>query len=308
VDGFEDLNLDSDNDPATDPTDTDNDGIPDYLDIDSDDDGLPDNVEAQSTAAYLAPLGIDMNGNGLDDAYEGGSMGLFPEDTDGDNLPDYLDEDSDNDGVPDHIEGHDHDRNGIPEASLIGSDKDNDGLDDGYEGATVIDMDVNDEIDDPQNDLPDTDGDGESDYRDIDDDGDGKITSDEDVNKDGDYTNDDIDGNGIPDYLEPNGSEPDLEVFNVVTPNGDGIHDVLSIRGLENYPNNTIKIYNRWGVLVYSTRGYNSQGNVFDGTSQGRVTIDQDNKLPVGTYFYILEFEDPGGTLKSINGYIYLNK
>lgn len=308
VDGFEDLNLDGDNNPATDPTDTDNDGIPDYLDIDSDDDGLPDNVEAQSTAAYLAPIGIDMNGNGLDDAYEGGSLGLFPEDTDGDNLPDYLDEDSDNDGVPDRIEGHDHDRDGIPEVTFIGSDKDNDGLDDGYEGTTAIDIDVNDEIDDPLNDLPDTDSDGESDYRDVDDDGDGKMTSDEDVNKDGDYTNDDSDGNGIPDYLEANSAEPDLEVFNVVTPNGDGIHDVLAIRGLENYPNNTIKIYNRWGVLVYSTRGYNSQGNVFDGTSQGRATIDQDNKLPVGTYFYILEYEDPASTLRTLNGYIYLNK
>jgi gliding motility-associated-like protein len=307
-DSFEDLNLDSDSNPATDPTDTDGDGIPDYLDIDSDDDGIPDNVEAQSSSGYIPPSGIDMNGNGLDDAYEVGFLGLFPVDTDGDNLPDYLDEDSDNDGVPDRIEGHDHNRDGIPEASLIGSDKDNDGLDDGYEGAVVIDVDVNDEIDDPVNDLPDTDGDGESDYRDTDDDDDGKTTRDEDANKDGDYTNDDVDGNGIPDYLEPNSSEPDLEVFNVVTPNGDGIHDVLTIRGLEDFPNNTIKIYNRWGVLVYSTRGYNSRSNVFDGTSQGRVTVDPDNKLPVGTYFYILEYEDQGGTLKTLSGYIYLNK
>lgn len=308
LDSFEDLNLDGDNDPATDPTDSDGDGIPDYLDIDSDDDGIPDNVEAQTSADYLPPLGIDMNGNGLDDAYESGSLGLFPVDSDGDSLPDYLDDDSDNDGVPDRIEGHDHNRDGMPEAGLIGSDKDNDGLDDGYEGTVVIDSDVNDELDDPVNDLPDTDEDGESDYRDVDDDEDGKMTLDEDVNKDGDYTNDDIDSNGIPDYLEHNGTEQDLEVFNVVTPNGDGIHDVLTIRGLEDFPNNTIKIYNRWGVLVYSTRGYNSRSNVFDGTSQGRVTVDPDNKLPVGTYFYILEYEDQGGVQKTLNGYIYLNK
>ena len=49
-----------------------------------------------------------------------------------------------------------------------------------------------------------------------------------------------MDADGIPDYLEPNASEEDIEVFNVVTPNGDGIHDVLSIRGLEDFPNNTI--------------------------------------------------------------------
>src|SRR5690606_12057160 len=110
---------------------------------------------------------------GLDDAYEqNGNLGLIPVDTDGDGLPDYVDEDSDNDGVPDHIEGHDHNHDGIPDVVFIGTDSDGDGLDDGYEGSVLIDMDVNDEIDDPLNDLPNTDGDQESDYRDTDDDGD----------------------------------------------------------------------------------------------------------------------------------------
>lgn len=307
ADAFEDLDLDGDNDPSTNPADSDGDGIPDYLDIDSDNDGIPDNVEAQATAAYIAPTGLDANANGMDDAYEVGGVGILPIDTDGDNLPDYLDDDSDEDGIPDAIEGHDFDRNGVPEVFLIGSDKDNDGLDDGYEGSTAIDIDVNDEIDDPINDLPNADGDSESDYRDTDDDGDGIDTRDEDANKDGNYVNDDTDNDGIPDYLEPNYSEV-IEVFNVVTPNGDGVHDVLSIRGLELYPNNTLHIYNRWGVLVYVTKSYNTQGNTFDGTSEGRVTVDKENKLPVGTYFYILEYEDQSGNMKSMSGYIYLNR
>uniref|UniRef100_UPI00374D0371 Ig-like domain-containing protein n=1 Tax=Spongiimicrobium salis TaxID=1667022 RepID=UPI00374D0371 len=311
VDTLEDLNLDGDGDPSTDPTDSDGDGIPDYLDIDSDDDGVPDNVEAQTTADYIPPSGVDANGNGLDDAYEtNGEVGIFPIDTDGDNLPDYLDEDSDNDGVPDNIEAHDHDHDGVPDVTYIGSDKDNDGLDDGYEGDTSIDIDVNDEIDDPFNDLPNTDEDEESDYRDTDDDDDGIETVDEDSNGDGNFANDDVNSNGTPDYLEsdldPNADE--VEIFNVITPNGDGIHDVLTIRGLEDFPNNTINIYNRWGVLVYSTRAYNTQGNVFDGTSTGRVTVNRDNKLPVGTYFYILNYEDATGTMKSLSGYIYINR
>ncbi|MGB5272177.1 Ig-like domain-containing protein [Eudoraea sp.] len=309
VDSFEDLNLDGDNDPSTNPTDTDSDGIADYLDIDSDDDGIPDNVEAQSTADYTAPSGIDANNNGLDDVYEnGGGLGILPVDTDGDGFPDYVDTDSDNDNVPDSIEGHDLDNNGIPEAVFIGSDKDNDGLDDGYEGYTAIDDDVNDEIDDPFDMLPNTDGDSESDYRDTDDDNDLIPTASEDTNGDGDFANDDMDADGIPDYLEPNASEEDIEVFNVVTPNGDGIHDVLSIRGLEDFPNNTIRIYNRWGVQVYATNAYNTQGNVFDGTSQGRATVDVDNKLPVGTYFYILDYENEDGMQKSLSGYIYINR
>lgn len=311
LDSFEDLNLDADNDPATNPTDTDLDGYPDYLDIDSDNDGIPDNVEAQTTSGYIAPSGTDANGNGVDDAYEtGGNLGLFPIDTDGDSLPDYLDDDSDNDNVPDRIEAHDHNHDGIADLTLFGSDQDGDGLDDGYEGSNVNDIDVNDELDDPYGQLPNTDSDLESDYRDTDDDDDGIETIDEDLNGDGDYSNDDSDGDGTPNYLDSDLGElsEQIEVFNVITPNGDGVHDVLRIDGLENFPNNTIRIYNRWGVSVFTTRAYNTEGNVFDGTSQGRVTVDQSNRLPVGTYFYILDYEEPNGTMKQLSGYIYINR
>ena len=309
VDSFEDLDLDGDGDPTTDPTDTDGDGYADYVDIDSDNDGIPDNVEAQTTADYIPPSGVDLNFNGLDDAYEAtGNLGIFPVDTDGDNLPDYWDDDSDDDNIPDNIEAHDYDNDGVPDVVLIGSDKDDDGLDDGYEGSTSIDIDVNDEINDPFNDLPNTDGDGESNYRDTDDDDDGIASREEDIDGDGDYANDDSDGDGTPEYLEPNIVENEVEVFNVITPNGDGVHDVLTIAGLENYPDNTIKIFNRWGVLVYSTRAYNTEGNIFDGTSEGRVTVDADRKLPVGTYFYILDYVDGAGNTISLSGYIYINR
>ncbi len=308
LDSIEDLDADNDGDPSTNPTDTDGDLVPDYLDIDSDNDGIPDNVEAQTTDGYIPPSGEDLNDNGLDDAYEAnGNLGIFPVDTDGDLFADYLDEDSDNDNIPDNIEAHDADHDGIPEVTFIGSDKDNDGLDDAYEGTTQIDLDVNDEIDDPFNNLPNTDGDNESDYRDIDDDGDGLNTVDEDTNGDGDYTNDDENGDGSPDYLDLPAFE-DIEVFNVITPNGDGVHDELTITGLENYPVNSLRIYNRWGVLVYSTNAYNTQGNVFNGTSEGRVTVQADNKLPVGTYFYILDYEDATGNSQSLQGYLYLNR
>ena len=311
ADSFEDLNLDSDNDPTTNPTDTDGDGIPDYLDIDSDNDGIPDNVEAQFTNQYVSPLGMDANGNGMDDAYENnGNVGIIPVDTDGDGIPDYVDEDSDNDNVPDAIEAHDADHDGVPDVVALGLDTDNDGLDDGYEGEVISDINVNDGYNDPFNQLPNTDGDLELDYRDTDDDDDGIETIDEDLNGDGDYANDDANGNGIPNYLDPDlGVQGDvIEVFNVITPNGDGVHDVLQISGLENFPNNSLRIYNRWGVLVYTTNAYNTEGNVFDGTSKGRVTVDVDNKLPVGTYFYILDYEEQNSTMKSLSGYIYINR
>ncbi len=312
VDAFEDLNIDGDNDPITDPTDTDGDGIPDFLDIDSDNDGIPDNIEAQDTLGYIPPSNVDADDNGLDDAYEnGGNVGLIPIDTDGDGIPDYVDDDSDNDNVPDAIEGNDFDQDGIPDVVLIGSDKDNDGLDDAFEGSTVIDVDVNDEIDNPATDMLDTDSDGVADFRDSDDDDDGIETIDEDLDMDGNYANDDADGDGRPNYLDSDLDETQvdpIDVINVITPNGDGVHDFLEIDGLENFPNNTVKIYNRWGVLVFSTNAYNTVGNVFDGTSEGRVTVDKDNKLPVGTYFYILDYQDLSGNMKQLSGYLYINR
>lgn len=81
-----------------------------------------------------------------------------------------------------------------------------------------------------------------------------------------------------------------MEVFNAVTPNGDGFNDELVLNGIECYPGNSVEIYNRWGVLVYETKEYNSNGNTFKGISEGRVNIKGDNKLPTGTYYYSIKY------------------
>ena len=201
--------IDDDNDGILDTVegnnDSDGDSYADSLDLDADNDGLPDNVEAQETASYVAPSGTDSDRNGLDDVYEttpGSGEGLGVVNTDGDATPDYLDQDSDNDNVPDSLEGHDADHDSLPDSFPIGSDTDEDGLDDGYEGSDMNDgFDPNDEIDDPSL-LPDADRDGELDFRDEDDDNDGITTIEEDLNGDGDPTNDDTDGDFVRNYLD----------------------------------------------------------------------------------------------------------
>ena len=98
-----------------------------------------------------------------------------------------------------------------------------------------------------------------------------------------------------------------IEVFNAITPNGDGENDTFYIRGLECYPKNTVEIYNRWGVLVYSADGYNNNSVVFKGISEGRVTVKQAEGLPTGTYYYILKYLDSSGSGQNKAGYLYLN-
>ena len=61
-----------------------------------------------------------------------------------------------------------------------------------------------------------------------------------------------------------------LEIFNLVTPNGDGLNDFFEIRGVENFPNTFVRIYNRWGVLVFETENYENNAasdRVFKGFS-----------------------------------------
>ncbi len=309
LDTVEDPNTDGDNDPLTNPLDSDGDTIPNHLDIDSDDDGIPDNVEAQTTDGYIAPNDDDEAtyeaNDGLNSAYPDG---LTPVNTDGTDEEDYLDSDSDNDLVFDHNEGNDFNFDGVPDQSFTGTDTDGDGLDDGYEGSDVNDgFDVNDEIDDPANDLPDTDGTEDVNYRDLDDDGDGIDTPDEDGNNNGDPTDDDLDGDGTPSYLDPE-EDTEIVVMQMVTPNGDGKNEFLWIENVDKALDNNLKIFNRWGVAVYEGDDYNNQNNVFDGRSKGRSTIAGQDYLPAGVYFYIFKYNTVNKTNITDSGYIYISK
>jgi gliding motility-associated-like protein/uncharacterized repeat protein (TIGR01451 family) len=128
-----------------------------------------------------------------------------------------------------------------------------------------------------------------------------------------DLTDVDNDGDGDPDdptvVILPSVAAT-FEIFNGITPNGDGLNDFFEIRGIVDYPQNNVKIFNRWGVLIYETDGYNESDNVFRGVSNGRSTIKQGKELPTGTYFYILTFSGDDLPLgkNAFNGYLYINR
>ena len=104
-------------------------------------------------------------------------------------------------------------------------------------------------------------------------------------------------------YTIPN----EIEVFNALSPNGDGQNDFLRIEGLDQFVSNSVEIFNRNGVKVYETSNYGSNGNVFRGISDGRITIRKKEELPSGTYYYILRYEDADGNKFNKQGYLYIN-
>lgn len=85
--------------------------------------------------------------------------------------------------------------------------------------------------------------------------------------------------------------DDELIFYNTFTPNNDGINDVFYIANIEQYPDNTLTIYNRYGQKIFFKRGYK---NDWDGTINGE-------QVPTGTYFYVL---DTGTDKGSYRGHV----
>jgi gliding motility-associated-like protein len=85
------------------------------------------------------------------------------------------------------------------------------------------------------------------------------------------------------------------------SPNGDNINDVFYINGLDQYPDNKLSIYNRWGSMVYSAAPYM---NNWDGKPSVKGVLMGD-EVTTGTYFYILEL---GEGIEPLRGSIELKR
>ncbi|MHC0442386.1 gliding motility-associated C-terminal domain-containing protein, partial [Flavobacterium sp. 3-210] len=96
------------------------------------------------------------------------------------------------------------------------------------------------------------------------------------------------------------------EVYNAISVNNDGLNDSFFIKGIDCYPDNKVKIYNRYGVIVYEKNGYDNVTDPFRGFSDGRATVAKGNMLPTGTYFYTLEYDSNGKKVEKA-GYLYVN-
>jgi gliding motility-associated-like protein len=79
--------------------------------------------------------------------------------------------------------------------------------------------------------------------------------------------------------------EDNFKAVSIITPNGDGKNDELFFGNLDDYPDNTLKVFNRWGNVIFEAEGYQINGPLFDGYRNGE-------KLPADTYYYILTFDN----------------
>lgn len=108
-------------------------------------------------------------------------------------------------------------------------------------------------------------------------------------------------GNSITGEIVPVWVQCEIKPINVFTPNGDGKNDYFTLFNLDDYPNASVKVFNRWGKLVYENENYQ---NDWDG-----------GDLNAGTYYYIVfpnnkKYEyhkNKDGDLKyTIKGYVHL--
>ena len=80
---------------------------------------------------------------------------------------------------------------------------------------------------------------------------------------------------------------PPIRIPNAFTPNGDGRDDTWQIEFIEQFPDNTVSVFNRWGNRIFSATNY-SRANEWRGDINGQ-------PAPVGTYYYVVVTKGPLG-------------
>jgi len=73
-----------------------------------------------------------------------------------------------------------------------------------------------------------------------------------------------------------------IHIYNVFSPNSDGVNDTWDIDNIDLYPEVEINIFNQWGNKVFESTGYSEP---WDGTLDG-------NALPAATYYYTLDLKN----------------
>ncbi len=95
-----------------------------------------------------------------------------------------------------------------------------------------------------------------------------------------------------------------VEVFNAFSPNGDGINDVWIIQGITRFPDNVVRVYNRWGNLIFEGAGYDNSSIIWNGESSEGIVFGS-NDAPDGAYYYVIDLGDGSEARK---GFVVLRR
>ena len=263
-------------------------------------------LASQTVAPSTAWNTADCDGDGVTNAQEK---------TD---ATDPLNPDTDGDGVTDGKEKADKTNPKVPcefisvsqtlpkSAQWNTTDCDGDGLTNGFEisrGTNIFSADTDgDGVSDAQDNCPatfnsdqlDTDSDGIGNNCDSDDDNDGILDIADNCSLVYNPSQEDRDSDGLGDVCDL----MDLNVSQVITPNGDGVNDTWVIYNIENNPNTLIRVFNRWGAEVFSAKNY---ANDWDGHYK-----NNSEELPQAPYYYQIDINNDGSI--EYNGWIYITK
>ncbi|MFM9074388.1 MAG: tandem-95 repeat protein, partial [Bacteroidota bacterium] len=90
-----------------------------------------------------------------------------------------------------------------------------------------------------------------------------------------------------------------FRIFEGLSPNDDGFNDYWRINGIEAFPDNRVRVFDRYGNLVYDAIGYDNAGVQW----RGQANVGIGGTLPDATYFYIVDINDGNGPY---SGYVVL--
>ncbi len=107
-------------------------------------------------------------------------------------------------------------------------------------------------------------------------------------------------GNYVVNYSKDK-CDQDVFIPKGFSPDDDGLNDAFKIEGIEKFPDNYLRVYNRWGGLVFEEHGYK---NTWKGTYDAGSTSGTE-ALPGGTYYYVLQLS---ADAKPITGYTFISK
>ena len=91
---------------------------------------------------------------------------------------------------------------------------------------------------------------------------------------------------GLPSAVTITFESCDIIIPTAFTPNDDSVNDTWELGSIDEiYPSNVVSIYNRWGSKVFESSSGTYNEKPWNGNYNG-------NKLPVGSYYFIIEFND----------------